>query len=361
MLNVLPFVLAPLWLSAIQDPATPPAREWLRREGAEVHLEVRAAEPPTLLDLVRACERVSGPRFYLQRGDEEQLARERMSAVAPLRLPADQLFSFVQGILRAHEIACAVVAQEPELVVRAVRLQGEGLQAVRASVRFLDESAIPAHARDHGLLFSTYLPLRHVEAAQAVTMLARTFSNSALEGFGSQGGPSGEQGLYVVGFGPTLQAMRELILRVDVAPPALELGNLYCEVWQIEGAELLREVEALASASHARDAHAFVAQAAEGAKRLARYQGPASTGRPVQVNSSWSSEEERFGAVLDLQPELAEGGALRVGISLQVKGESARSGVDARIAGSAMLAADGMQVLLSSSPRGATLLFLGRS
>ncbi|MBL8900657.1 MAG: hypothetical protein JNM84_23700 [Planctomycetes bacterium] len=361
MLSVLPFLLAPLCLSAFQDPAASPAHDWLRRDGDRVHLEVRAAEPPTLLDLVRACERVSGPRFYLQRGEEEQLARERLSAIAPLQLPVDQLFALVQGILRAHDMACAVVAEEPQLVVRAVRLQGDGIHAVRASTRFLDESEIPAHARDQGLLFSTYLPLRHIEAAQAVQMLARSFSNSALEGFGSQGGPSGEQGLYVVGFGPTLQSMRELIRRVDAAPPALELGNLHCEVWQIEGASLLEAVEALVAAGNAREAHAFVAQAAEGAKRLARYQGPASTGRPVRMNSSWSGDEERFGAILELQPELAEGGALRVGISLQVKGESARTGIDASIAGSAMLTVAGMQVLLSSSPRGATLLFVGRS
>lgn len=358
MFTAYPVVLASLWFTVAQDPAPPSSGDWLKREGNEIVLEVKDPAAPNLLDLLRACERTTGPRFYLQHGEEDQLTRERMSSIS-MRIPADQFFAFVQGVLRAHDFGCALVAEKPELIVRAVRMQGEGLQAIKNSVRYIEPADIEKHAGDQAMLFSSLVPLQYVEPQQATTMLSRFFSNSALEGFASLGATPGQpKGLLVIGYGPTVRGIAELLKRIDVPPAPSKLGVIHCEVWQLDDAELVTRIEELAGREDAGEALAVVREATAGAKRLARFQGPASNQNPAQVSSDWFGAEEKLSTSIELVPSLVEGNVLGISLNLHVKGEGQQSGINARISGTAQLGRGGVKALLSSSQRGATVAFL---
>lgn len=359
MISILAMVLSScVWAFAAQEPSSKTQNEWITVEGEEISLAIGEQNPPSLFELVRACERVAGPRFYLQPAEVDQLSQTRVSAMAPLQMPKARFFGFVQGILRSHDIGCAVISTEPTLVVRAVRMQGEGLAVMRNSARFIDAKEIENHTEDQAMLFSTFVPLVHVDPQALTHLLARYFTANALEGFGTQTTVDSANGIYIVGFGNTLKGIAMLLRRVDVPPSAADLGILHCEVWHIEGAELIAQVEELAAGSDASEALKLIRSKSDGTRRLARYQGPVSQEESIQVQSDWAGAEERLTANVQLAPKLIGGSLLHVAMNLDVKGGGTRGNLSARITGAVDLRPGAVQALLNGSPHATTIAFL---
>ena len=100
----------------------------------------------------------------------------------------------------------------PLRIVRVVRMQGEGLQALKSSVRFVPAEGLEAYRDRPASLITTTIDLKHLDAAKATRMLSRFFSNAALEGFASLEADDGRSTqMMIVGFGPTLCSIQDLL------------------------------------------------------------------------------------------------------------------------------------------------------
>ena len=85
-MNLLPCLLLALTpAAAVQDEAKK-ERDWLRIDGSSVVLDLSRDPTPSLLELVRGCEEVSGPRFYLYGPDEQALENQHASSSPPQRM-----------------------------------------------------------------------------------------------------------------------------------------------------------------------------------------------------------------------------------------------------------------------------------
>lgn len=173
-----------------------------------------------LYQLMLFTRSVTGLNFYLpERQDEDALRKEEVVLFGPKRIPKDQFYDFFQILLKLHNFACVEVGSEPLQVIRLVRLQGEGLQALKGSVFYIKTDDIDQYANRPASLVVTIIPLSYVEPQQATTMLSRFFSNQALEGFASMGTNATDQrALMVVGFGPTVNSIYQLLKEIDTPP-----------------------------------------------------------------------------------------------------------------------------------------------
>ncbi|MBL8900891.1 MAG: hypothetical protein JNM84_24880 [Planctomycetes bacterium] len=199
----------------------------LRFEGEYISIDLPTENDPStnkkrlnLYQLMLFTRSVTGLNFYLpERGDEDALRKEEVVLFGPKRVPTDRFYDFFQILLKLHNFACVEVGSEPLQVIRIVRLQGEGLQALKSSIFYIKPTEIDQYANRPASLVVTIIPLQYVEPQQATTMLSRFFSNAALEGFASLGTNATEQrALMVVGFGPTVNSISQLLREIDTPP-----------------------------------------------------------------------------------------------------------------------------------------------
>ncbi|MBK9387198.1 MAG: hypothetical protein IPN34_20475 [Planctomycetes bacterium] len=283
--TALSLAASPFSLLAIQDPVAPaPDRSVFRIEGEEIVLGVQEGPKAlTLLDLAREVGELEKISFYLpERGDEDALRKEQVRLLRELRVPKLQARELLENLLKQHNFAMVEQGEAPLRTVRLVRMQGEGLQALKSSLRFVPPAELEGYRNRSGSLVVTTLSLQHLNPQAATTMLSRFFSNAALEGFASINDGTSSPALMIVGFGPTLCAIRDLIQSLDVparGDSGVEELHFGIELWEIEDASL---GSALAELSKPEEI-------AERLRASGRKQGPFSvrasliTGKPMSV------------------------------------------------------------------------------
>lgn len=245
------FALSAFAASAMQDPVElRPDSSVFRIEGEEIVLGVQQGPKAlTLLELAREVGELEKISFYLpERGDEDALRKEQVRLLRELRVPKVQARELLESLLKQHNFAMVEQGEPPLRTVRLVRMQGEGLQALKSCVRFVPAEELERYRSRSGSLITTTLRLQHLNAQAATTMLSRFFSNAALEGFASLSDAGTPPALMLVGFGPTLCSIRDLIQSLDVPPrgdSGVEELRFGVELWEVEDSALRMELAEL--------------------------------------------------------------------------------------------------------------------
>jgi hypothetical protein len=243
--------LAPCLRVGPQDPAPFGAKDSVfRLEGEELVLGVHEGPGTlTLFDLARQVGVLEGFSIYLpERADEDALRKEQVRLLRELRIPKARARELLECLLRQHNFGVIEQGEPPLRTVRLVRLQGEGLQALKSSLRFVPAAELERYRSRPGSLIVTTLSLEHLNAQAATQMLSRFFSNAALEGFASLSDESSPPALMIVGFGPTLCAIRDLVQSLDVpsrGDVTAEELQFDVELWEVEDAALRTDLAAL--------------------------------------------------------------------------------------------------------------------
>jgi hypothetical protein len=203
----------------------------------------------TLFDLARQIGALEGFSIYLpERGDEDALRKEQVRLLRELRIPKARARELLECLLRQHNFGVVEQGEPPLRTVRLVRLQGEGLQALKSSVRFVPAAELERYRNRPGSLIVTSLCLEHLNAQAATQMLSRFFSNAALEGFASLDNSSSAAALMVVGFGPTLCSIRDLIQSLDVparGDVTAEELQFDVELWEVDDVAFRSDLAAI--------------------------------------------------------------------------------------------------------------------
>ncbi|MCB9883500.1 MAG: hypothetical protein H6834_17065 [Planctomycetes bacterium] len=308
-------------LPAFQDPKN----DWVHLEGETIAFTPSAARvSPSLHDLTSFVrEQLDLTVVIPNEQDGSALRKTPFTFEGTKRIPKAKLYDFFQIILKVEKFACVEVGNTPVRVVQIVRLIGEGVQTVKSSVQYVPIDELDAYADRHGSLIMTIMPLQQIEPAHAQSMLQRFFTSSQLEGFAPLGGPQDfRKALMIIGFGPTVVAIRDLIAAVDHEPahenveeapepeekPAA-LVHLECEVWNIRDAELRAEAEETAPPPEAIAALRAKLRNNGSASREMRYCAATPFQQPTKIADARPGDEDSMRQrTLDLMVERHQAG-----------------------------------------------------
>jgi hypothetical protein len=170
----------------------------------------RFADGLTIGDLLASWTAETGRKFVVR--EDAGMRQRRISLTAPPQYaPADADYVF-ESMLSAAGLALmpAGPADAKLFVVEGVD-QSSGL---KARARFVPRDGLAALVRSPAQVFSTAIPLKHIKVESLRNAVSQVLTNRNVEF--TMDIPSGNA-LYVVGFGPTLATIAEMIEAVDVA------------------------------------------------------------------------------------------------------------------------------------------------
>lgn len=186
----------------------------------------------TYQDLFRQIEGVTGQVLLRSVAVERWGAETRVPIHGSRAVPADELWSVFQALLRAGQLALVETHAGPTTMRQVVSLsaldprQVDGLELVAAQARYLRLEELPAHAADSAIAYRIALPVAGVETTRDQRQLVNEL-RSLVSPYGIlriAPGPDGGSAI-VTGFGTELAQLVRMVDDVRARATAKDTGD----------------------------------------------------------------------------------------------------------------------------------------
>jgi type II secretory pathway component GspD/PulD (secretin) len=227
-------------------PPTPSDAGSLRvsMNGDKIVVETTSDNGARLLDLVEACESITGHRFVLgSRGIDELYVRLSQRH----EVPKTRFFGFFQDCLRVLDLVLvslpSTATDSPAAsysIVPSSGGSGNRPGSVRASAQTIDLAQLPAHAFDSAIVYTVSVPLRYVNAQELMNTLSSYLTDPMTE---SVRAVASSNSIVMSSFGSNLATIAAMIERLDIPSAGVSPTVEVFPLKHVVASEIVRQVE----------------------------------------------------------------------------------------------------------------------